>query len=218
MAGSLDLADPTTNATIAWQQYGVDGTGVGVAIIDSGVSLKNDLKTKDTFGSRIVYNESFVSGADASDAYGHGTHVAGIVAANGADSTRAEFSPPLKGIAPNANIINLRVLDQNGAGTESGVIAAIQRAIQLQSTYNIRVLNLSLGHPVYESYTLDPLCQAVEQAWKAGIVVVTAAGNYGRDNSNGRDGYGTAAPPGDEPHASTGAATPPNGTPHRTDS
>ena len=157
MAGALDLADPTTNATAAWQQFGVDGTGVGVAIIDSGVSMKNDLTTKDTFGSRVVYSESFVSGGDPSDLYGHGTHVAGIVAANGADSTGQNFARTFKGIAPNANIINLKVLDQNGAGTESGVIAAIQRAIQLQSTYNIRVLNLSLGHPIYETYKLDPL-------------------------------------------------------------
>src|SRR5579864_1402698 len=217
MAGSLDLADSTTNATVAWQQYGVDGTGVGVAIIDSGVSLKNDLKTKDTLGSRIVYSESFVSGLDASDGFGHGTHVAGIVAANGADSTGPNFARTFKGIAPNANIINLRVLDQTGAGTESGVIAAIQRAIQLQSTYNIRIINLSLGHPIYESYTLDPLCQAVEQAWQAGIVVVTAAGNYGRDNSNGRHGYGTIASPGNDPYVITVGATSMNGTPYRTD-
>ena len=213
MAGALDLADPTTNATAAWQQYGIDGTGVGVAIVDSGVSLKNDLKTKDAFGSRIVYSESFVSGGDPSDLYGHGTHVAGIVAANGADSTGPNFARSFKGIAPNANIINLRVLDQNGAGTESGVISAIQRAIQLKSTYNIRVINLSLGHPVYESYTLDPLCQAVEQAWKAGIVVVTAAGNYGRDNSKGRHGYGTIASPGNDPYVITVGATSMNGTP-----
>src|SRR5437870_13284919 len=105
-------------------------------------------------------------------------HMSGIIAGAGWFSTGSNFTHTFKGIAPNANIINLRVLDQNGAGTESGVISAIQRAIQLKSSYNIRVINLSLGHPVYESYTLDPLCQAVEQAWKAGIVVVTAAGNY----------------------------------------
>ena len=65
-------------------------------------------------------------------------------------------------------MINLRVLDQNGAGTDSEVIAAIQTAIQLQSTYNIRIINLSVGRPVWESYTQDPLCQAVEQAWQVG--------------------------------------------------
>jgi serine protease AprX len=63
----------------------------------------------------------------------------------------------------------LRVLDANGAGTDSTVIAAINAAVQLKSKYNIRVINLSLGRPVYESYSLDPLCQAVEKAWNAGI-------------------------------------------------
>lgn len=212
MAGSLDLVDPTVGATVAWQ-YGYDGTGVGVAIIDSGVTLKNDLKTKDTLGSRVVYSESFVSGGDPSDLYGHGTHVAGIVGANGADSTGPSFTRTFKGVAPNVNIINLKVLDQNGAGQEADVIAAIQRAIQLQSTYNIRVINVSLGHAVYESYTLDPLCQALEQAWKSGIVVVVAAGNYGRDNSRGTHGYGTIASPGNDPYVITVGATKMNGTP-----
>ena len=88
-------------------------------------------------------------------------------------------------MAPNANIINLRVLDAKGNGQESEVIAAIDEAIRLKDKYNIRVINLSLGHPVYESFKLDPLCQAVEAAWKAGITVVVAAGNMGRDNTLG---------------------------------
>ena len=79
------------------------------------------------------------------------------------------------------------------------MIAAIQQAIALESTYNIRVLNLSLGRPVYESYTLDPLCQAVEAAWNAGIVVVVAAGNAGRDTSLGTQGYATIDAPGNDP-------------------
>ena len=66
------------------------------------------------------------------------------------------------------------MLDQNGKGTDSAVISAIDRAIALKSTYNIRVINLSLGRPVYDTYVNDPLCQAVERAWKAGIVVVVA--------------------------------------------
>ena len=85
-----------------------------------------------------------------------------------------------------------------GAGTDSSVISAIQAAIRLKNTYNIRVIKLSLARGVYESYTLDPLCQAVEQAWKAGIVVVVAAGNYGRDNSNNNNGYGTTTAPGND--------------------
>ena len=95
------------------------------------------------------------------------------------------------------------MLDRNGAGTDSMVIAAIQRAIALKSTYNIQIINLSLGRPVMESYTLDPLCQAVEQAWKAGIVVVVAAGNEGRNNSKGTNGYGTITAPGNDPYVIT---------------
>src|ERR1035437_4160738 len=99
--------------------------------------------------------------------------------------------------------VNLKVLDRYGAGTDSMVIAAIQRAIALKNTYHIKVINLSLGRPVMESYTLDPLCQAVEQAWKAGIVVVVAAGNQGRNNSAGTSGYGTISSPGNDPYVIT---------------
>src|SRR5207237_9790933 len=95
------------------------------------------------------------------------------------------------------------ILDQNGSDTDSTVIAAIQQAIALKSQYNIRVINLSLGRGVFESYTLDPLCQAAEQAWNAGIVVVVAAGNYGRDNSNNNNGYGTITAPGNDPYVIT---------------
>ena len=132
---------------------------------------------------------------------------------------RAVTTPfkPSKGIAPNVNIINLKVLDQTGSGQASAVIAAIEQAIDLQSTYNIGVINLSLGQPVYESYTQDPLCQAVEQAWAAGIVVVTAAGNYGRDNSQGTNGYATITSPGNDPYVITVGATDMHNTPYRSD-
>jgi serine protease AprX len=166
---------------------------------------------------RIVYSESFIGVADTTDGYGHGTHVAGIVGGNGKDSTGPGFSRTYKGVAPNVNLINLRVLDQNGAGLEANVIAAIDRAIQLKNTYNIRIINLSLGRPIYESYTLDPLCQEVEAAWRAGIIVVTAAGNFGRDNSRGTHGYGTIVSPGNDPYVITVGATKTNGTPSRLD-
>ncbi len=112
-----------------------------------------------------------------------------------APATRGAFY----GIAPHANLINLRVLDGNGVGTDSAVVAAIDRAIKLKNQYNIRVINLSLGRPVFESYTLDPLCQAVERAWQAGIVVVVAAGNEGRNRSQGTDGYATITAPANDP-------------------
>jgi len=122
-----------------------------------------------------------VSGtSNAGDQYGHGTHIAGLIAGDGVISTGIPFSKTFMGIAPGAQIVNLRVLDANGAATDSQVIAAINQAVSLKSKYNIRVMNLSLGRGVYESYKLDPLCQAVEKAWKNGIVVVVAAGNNGR--------------------------------------
>ncbi len=208
---------PAVMDDVARQQYGLDGTGVGVAIIDSGVFGHDDLKKSSGTGSRIVYSESFIPGdASTNDAYGHGTHVAGILAGNGHDS-QSGYPAQYIGVAPNANIINLRVLDANGAGTDSQVIAAIQRAIQLKSTYNIRVINLSLGRPIFESYTLDPVCQAVEAAWQSGIVVVVAAGNAGRDDTYGTQGYGTINAPGNDPNVITVGASKTNGTPSRTD-
>jgi serine protease AprX len=205
---NFDYTPESVNAPWAWQQESLDGTGIGVAVIDSGVYAVGDLywynPTNGSYGSRVVYSQSFVRGTtDASDHYGHGTHVAGIIASAGWFSSGSHFSHAFKGIAPNANIINLRALDQNGAGTDSSVIAAIDAAIRLKSKYNIRVINLSLGRQVYESYTIDPLCQAVESAWKAGIVVVVAAGNQGRNNSAGTNGYGTIAAPGNDPYVIT---------------
>src|SRR3984957_9690540 len=214
--GFLDITTQTVNANAVWSE-GWDGTGVGIAVIDSGVALKQDLAASDRSHSRVVFSESFVTGQDASDQYGHGTHVAGIVAANGAQSTGPNFTQTFKGVAPNANIVNLRVLDANGNGQESAVIAAIDEAIALKDQYNIRVINLSLGHPVYESFQKDPLCQAVEAAWKAGITVVVAAGNMGRDNSQGTLGYATINSPGNDPYVITVGAMNANGTPSRND-
>ncbi len=156
-------------------------------------------------------------GGAAPDQFGHGQHVAGIIAASGQTSNCPNCMRSFKGIAPGVNLIDLRVLDQNGQGTDSNVIAAIDAAIYLKNIYNIRVINLSLGRPVYESYTLDPLCQAVEAAWKAGIVVSVAAGNDGRDNTFGEQGYGTINAPGNDPYVITVGAMKTEGTYTRTD-
>jgi serine protease AprX len=193
-------------ADVAQSQYGFDGTGVGVAVIDSGIAVHPDLNNANGV-SRVVYSQSFVAGdSTTSDKFGHGTHVAGLIGASGASSGTANgYAATYAGMAPNVNLINLRVLDQNGSGTDSGVIAAIEAAIALRSNYNIRVINMSLGRPVFESYTLDPVDQAVEAAWKAGIVVVTAAGNNGRYGLTG--GFGTVVVPGNDPSVITVGAT-----------
>jgi serine protease AprX len=212
----FDNAAPAVNASAAWQSN-YTGAGIGVALIDSGVNSHPDLFTTTLFPtSRVVYNQSFVPGdSSAADAYGHGTHIAGLSAGDGISSTGPFFSQNFKGIAPKANIVNLRVLDANGSATDSTVIAAISKAISLKSKYNIRVINLSLGRPVFESYRQDPLCHAVEQAWKNGIVVVVAAGNNGRYLPT--SGYSTVTSPGNDPYVLTVGAMKPMGTPERTD-
>jgi len=205
LSGASDYGDGTQaiGLDIA-RNYGFDGTGVGVAVIDSGISANRDLTVGTSAVSRIVYNQNFVAGTTSTaDAYGHGTHVAGILGGNGYNSTCTHCTVTFRGVAPGVKLINLRALDQNGSGTDSSVIAAIDRAIALKSTYNIRVINLSIGRGIYESYKQDPLCQEVEKAWKAGIVVVVAAGNYGRDNSVGEEGYGTITSPGNDPYVIT---------------
>jgi serine protease AprX len=208
--------DQAVLAPYAWSKN-LTGSGIGVAVIDSGITAGRDFTLANGTGSRIVYNQNFAGGQiTVADLYGHGTHVAGVLAGNGMNSRGANFRKTFIGIADNASLINLRVLDQNGAGRDSAVIAAIENAISLKSRYNIRVI-LSLGRAVYESYKLDPLCQAVEAAWKAGIVVVVAAGNEGRNDSAHTDGYGTIAAPGNDPYVITVGAMKPMGTPTRAD-
>ena len=211
----LDYHTETVNAPVAWAA-GLNGSGIGVAVIDSGIIDIPDLHGQSNL---VVFSQNFVGGTSgsANDQFGHGSHVAGIIAGTGNKSTGSSYTYTFKGIADSVNLINLRVLDQNGAGTDSQAIAAIQMAIQLKKKYNIRVINLSLGRAVYESHTLDPLCQAVEQAWNAGIVVVVASGNDGRNNNAGTKGYGTINAPGNDPYVITVGAMSTMGTASRTD-
>ncbi len=163
----------------------VTGKGIGIAIIDSGVSADDYLKNgAGCTATRIVFSQNFVTTESTTDdLYGHGTHVAGIATGNGRCLPGAYLD--FRGVAPDANIVNLRALDGHGQGKDSYVIAAIDRAIALKTKYKIKVINLSLGRMIMDSFSKDPLCQAVEKAWKAGITVVVAAGNNGRDNSMG---------------------------------
>ena len=207
-----DLTNDATGVETAWSS-GLTGAGIGVAVIDSGINDSHpDLRNADG-SSRVVYHQDFTgtpttnSNGAQYDLYGHGTHVAGIIGGNGSLS-----GGQYEGVAPGVNLVDLRALDANGAGTDSTVIAAIQQAIALQNTYNIRVINLSLGRGIPVSYTQDPLCQAVEAAWNSGIVVVVAAGNYGRLNVGGNNGFGTVTAPGNDPLVLTVGATKSNGS------
>lgn len=160
---NLDVVGPTIGADIVWS-FGRTGTGVGVAVIDSGVN-DNTKDLGDANGNtnveygygRVVYQENFLVPArktdgsvnnaryDAKDEYGHGTHIAGIIAGNGYASLKEMPLRSIKGIAPNARIIALKVLDKYGVGNDSAVIEAIDQAIKLKGKYNIKVINLSLG-------------------------------------------------------------------------
>jgi subtilisin family serine protease len=131
------------------------GNGIGVAIIDSGIAPVTDL-----FG-RITAFYDFTNGQNAVvsspvDGFGHGTHIAGLIAGSGALSN-GEFG----GVAPNARLIGLRVLNNSGGGSTSDVIAAIEFAVSNRAALGIDVINISLGHPPYESATTDPMVRAV---------------------------------------------------------
>ena len=210
--GNLEFAAPAVGADAAFSS-GWTGVGVGIAILDSGMNPDHpDLK------GRIVRSENFVPNETTTDdAYGHGTHVAVAAAGNATASTGNSYTITFRGIAPRSHLANFRVLDAAGKGSDSAVIAAIDRAIELRSQLNIRVLNLSLGRNIVESHSLDPLCAAVERAWNAGIVVVVAAGNNGRDNATGASGYATISSPGNSPRVITVGAMKDMGTATRAD-
>src|SRR5262245_19476321 len=183
------------------------GKGVTVALIDSGIDTRHAALTR-----RVVHTEDF-TGGDGQDRFGHGTHLAGIIAGQAVQTADGrEF----RGIASDAYLVNLRVLNETGSGVASDVIRAIDWAIDHRKEYNIGVINLSLGAPVVQPYRDDPLCEAVERAVAAGIAVVTAAGNYGV-SSDGRTVLASIASPGNDPSAITVGALDTHGTAARGD-
>ena len=196
------------------------GNGVGIAILDSGISPSDaaefvGYQWRQSSGTLATYDRikthiDFTGEGSTTDAYGHGTHTAGIAAGTGQSSedysAQHAGSPTYGGVATGANLIDVRVLNSQGIGTVSGVIAGINWAIQNKSTYNIRVMNVSLGTVISQSYKTDPLCQAVAKAVDAGIVVVVAAGNWGKDGL-GNTIYGGILSPANSPKAITVGAT-----------
>jgi serine protease AprX len=188
---------------------GLTGRGGGVAIIDSGISRHPALV------NRVVVTADFTDRRGRGlDENGHGTHVAGIVAAS--DPVDPSVTERYSGVAPGAHLINLRVMGADGSGLTSDVIDAIDWAIENRARYRIRVINLSLGHPALEGFADDPLCQAVERAVAAGIVVVAAAGNLGK-LADGTPVVAGIESPGNSPFAITVGALNTHGTAARSD-
>lgn len=189
-----------------------DGTGVGIAILDSGIDANHLSSTYETnSNSRIAASVDFTGEGRTDDPFGHGTHVAGIAAGNGQIAQGS-----YRGIAPNARIINLRVLNSQGSGKVSDLLAAIDWIKLNRTAHNIRVVNMSLGTSAVDSYKYDPLCVAVRSLVNLGVVVVAAAGNEGKD-SKGTKVYGRIHSPGVDPSVITVGATNTFGTDTRAD-
>ena len=206
--GTMERTGATVGATWVQDSLGLDGTGVGIAVIDSGVANWHD----DLGSSRVTRFVDFVNFQTAAyDDYGHGTHVAGIIAGDGHDSGGRR-----RGVAPGATLLVEKVLDASGQGYISNVIAAIDYAIANKDALHLRVINLSVAAGVYESYETDPLTLAARRAVEAGLVVVSAAGNLGK-GPGGKPQYGAIGAPGNAPWVITVGASSHNGTIDRSD-
>jgi subtilisin family serine protease len=210
-------------ADVLHKNHNITGQGVTVAVLDSGVRFSNEVKTAlaAKVASMFKGQADFVgsgtcSGAGAQqsgycftnhnqsyDGYGHGSHVAGIIWNNFTDSATTVSM----GIAPNANILSVRVLSSLGIGSYTDVIEGIQYVVANKATYNIRVLNVSLSALAVTPYFADPLNRAIEQAWANGIVVLAAAGN------TGLLGAQSLTVPGNDPYVITVGAINTNRTP-----
>ncbi|MCP4415924.1 MAG: S8 family serine peptidase [Chloroflexi bacterium] len=190
----------TLNVRPVWKK-GIQGQGVTIAVIDSGLSLKDDFDSRVL--TRVVFNEEAQTN---SDSYGHGTHVAGIAAGNGT-ATNGLY----KGIAPQANLVGLKVSDEYGMAYESDTVAALQWVFDNKDAYNIRIVNLSLNSTLEQSYNDSPLDAAVEILWLNGIVVVASSGNsWGPHNT-------TNAAPANDPFIITVGASEEGHSPERED-
>jgi serine protease AprX len=168
-----------------WSTSGATGKGVTVAVVDTGIAGGlPDFRVSETDRRSRVLASAVVHpyAQTAGDGLGHGTHVAGLIAGSGGNR---DDSDPLDGkyagVAPDANLVSVKVADENGNSSVIDVIDGLQFVVDKKDELGIRVVNLSLNSTWAESYRTDPLAAAAEQAWNAGLVVVTAAGNRGTD-------------------------------------
>jgi len=208
----------TTGTRVVQQTLGLTGAGIGVAVIDSGVTNWHDDLTDPSGGTypwgnqRVSAFVDFVNGqTNPYDDFGHGSHVAGIIAGNGTDSNGQKA-----GSAPGASLVVLKVLDSNGNGSISNIIAALDWVLANHAQYNIRVVNMSVGAQISESYWTDPMTLAVKRVVDAGVVVVAAAGNRGT-NDAGQPQWGAIGAPGNAPWVITVGASSTMGTASRGD-
>ena len=174
----------TSGASQAWTK-GLLGDGVGVAVIDTGISSMPD------FAGRLIQGPDLSGEGRAVDSYGHGTVMAGVIGGSGADSA-GRTGGSYTGVAPKATLISVKAAGRNGVVDVSTILQAMHWVAAYKDQYNIRVLNLSWGTSSTQHHSVDPLNYAVQRLWKKGIVVVVAAGNSGPQ-------AGTVTKPGDDP-------------------
>ena len=211
-AGSIGYQFPATGSPATPET----GNGIGIALNDSGVDATHEDLWHSTAGQRVLLFRDFTvpqgqGSTTPHDGFGHGTHVAGILAGNGYLSNGKR-----RGIARKANLIALKVLDSDGFGYISNVIDAFDYAVANKTALGIRVINISVGAGIYESYETDPLTQAAKRAVDAGIVVVASAGNLGQNASNQAQ-YGGITAPANAPWVLTVGAASHHGTTTRAD-
>lgn len=182
----------------------LQGRGIGVAVVDSGVNFQQDLYTL-AGQNRVVGNVRFNTDYNPTsfDNFGHGNHVAGVVGGDG-DASGGQYM----GVAPLATIVNVKVSNDDGSASVATVVAGLQWVLNNRNAHNIRVVNLSLNSSVYESYHTSPLSAAVEVLWFNKIVVVVSAGN---------NGTATLYPPANDPFVITVGAVDDKGTPSLSD-
>jgi serine protease AprX len=203
--GIRSVYPKVVKADAAWNR-GVTGSGVTVAVLDTGVAANlPDLagrlvQVPDDLSGQVRPCKNLSGELDCNDRYGHGTFIAGLVAGNGASS-----GGKWKGVAPGARVLSVKTAGADGSADVSNILAAIQWVVSFKDRYNIRVLNLSLGTDSRQDWRVDPLNYAVERAWAAGMTVVVAASNEG-------PAPGTITKPADDPWVITVGATDDRGT------
>jgi serine protease AprX len=186
--GSMYSTTAMTGARSLWSQ-GITGKGVDVALIDTGVAPVEGLAAPGKiFNGPDLSFEGGQANLRYMDTYGHGTHMAGIIAGRDSAAVSGAYaadSADFLGIAPDARILSVKVADAWGRTDVSQVIAALDWVVQHRrdNGLNVRIINLSFGTDSQQSYLIDPLAYAAEMAWKRGIVVVAAAGNDGKTST-----------------------------------
>ncbi len=176
-----EISMPSHMKTIqAWEahQYGIYGTDIGIAVLDTGIYPHPDFSSKNNCikeFSDFINNKPYPY-----DDANHGTHICGIIT-----SKRKDANGNYYGIAPKSHLICAKILDAKGNGKTTTALAAFQWILQIRDLYNIRIINLSMGMPVHKPEDeFSPFMESIRELWDMGFVIIVAAGNNGPENKS----------------------------------